>query len=191
MPQRLSDRLRSPQVRLLLEAAALLLIVVLALVLWLRALAWYEASAPVAPLPEGAQLLRRDAVLVEQDLLAGVAPRYWYTERYRSDRPLAELAAFYQGKDAAWPLGWFRVELLPPEAGLHAAGLPAPVSALRRDKTDPPEATIIVLEIGKAPLDRRAAVLVSLLFPLALLGGAALLLRRYERAQADRSALLR
>ncbi len=183
MPHRIPHTLRTPQTRLLLEGAALLLAVALALAVWLKALAWYEASAPVAPLPEGAQLLRRDAVLAEQDLLSGAAPRYWYTERYSSDLSYAELEAFYRGKGDAWPLGWFSVELLLPEVGPRAAGLPAPDPSLRRDKADPPEATVIVLEIGKTPLDRRAATLVSLLFPLALLGGAAALLRRYRRAQ--------
>ncbi|HEU4322480.1 MAG TPA: hypothetical protein VFS21_04950 [Roseiflexaceae bacterium] len=191
MPNRVSHNPPSPQARLLLEGAALLLVVALALAVWLRALAWYEASAPVAPLPEGAQLLRRDAVLAEEDLLSGVAPRPWYTERYSSELPYAELEAFYQGKGDAWPLGWFSVELLPPEAGSRAAGLPAPDPSLRRDKADPPEATIIVLEIAKTPLDRRAATLVSLLFPLALLGGAAVLLRRYRRAQRDGQGVTR
>ncbi|GAB4201335.1 MAG: hypothetical protein OHK0022_23250 [Roseiflexaceae bacterium] len=182
MPHRVSHLPRTAQGRLLIEAAALLLVVGLALAIWLQALAWYEAAAPTAPLPEGAQLLRRDPVLVEDDLLSGAAPRYWYTERYSSDLPYAELEAFYRGRGDAWPLGWFSVELLPPETGPRAsAALPAPDPSLHRDKTDPPEATIIVLEIGKAPLDRQAAMQITMLFALALLAGALLVLWRYHQ----------
>jgi hypothetical protein len=107
---------------------------------------WYEATVPRAPVPNGARLLSRNA------------PRggYWssnaenkYYEKYSVTRPLEEVWDFYaRAGHNAWPFGHYLVHVLPPTPPLNEDPPNMNLaSALRRDSSDPPGETLILLEV--------------------------------------------
>ncbi len=121
---------------------------------------WYDDTAPVAFVPDGARLLAREP---ESHLFHSAIARYWYYAKYSTQLPYAEVVAFYEKSgDNARPFGYFSADILPPLSnptkGTYNSQLPP---AERRDVTDPREETIILIEVSWEPLDQ------TLFFPAA------------------------
>jgi hypothetical protein len=179
---------RSPLSALALESVALIFCVGLAFAAWIEYSIWYEDTIPIAPVPEGARLLRRNPELVaNQYPYHSSIARYWYYAKYSTPLSYEDVKAFYQGKDAAWPFGTFWVDILPPVTTPVTNTYDKSKSELlalpfERDKDDPPNETLILLEVSKTPGDYSLGLLVICLFPIALIVGFVIVIARYQKA---------
>ena len=128
-----------------------LAIVVVLFCAWSIQTGWY-IGIPRAPVPEGAQLLSRNAG--DSGYWAATA-RSWYYEKYSVKASVAEVTAFYDKVgNKAWPFGYVYVQILPPitsTAGITQTENMRLVSALRRDVTDPVGETILLIEVSWSP----------------------------------------
>jgi len=102
--------------------------------------------------------------------------------------PFEEVKAFYEGKSAAWPIGYFWVNVLPP--------VETPVTEdydkrlqlwldlpLKRYRDDPTSETLIIAEVSKEPSDIGPLGIGPMLFcylPFTVLAGLGIALRRYD-----------
>ena len=115
---------------------------------------WYEQALPVVPLPAGARLLARNPD--DAPYYWSSTTRYWYSAKYSTPLSANVVQAFYHSDGgAARPVGIFSVTVLPP--------LPDPkhtnyderlVAAQRRDSSDPPGETLILVAVNWTPLDQ-------------------------------------
>jgi hypothetical protein len=130
---------------------ACLAIVVVLFCAWSIQTGWY-IGVPHALVPEGAQLLSRNAG--DNGYWAATA-RNWYYEKYSVKASTAEVTAFYDKVgNKAWPFGYVNVQILPPitsTTGITQTENMRLASALRRDVTDPVGETILLIEVSWSP----------------------------------------
>jgi hypothetical protein len=176
-----------PFASLIIESAALVLLVFITFVVWLFYIVWYEKIIPVAPIPEGTRLLQRQPELGrDQFPFHSATARYWYYAKYSTTMPYEEVRAFYEGKYNASPFGVFSVDIWPPvttpvmEAHNRAENtfLSLP---LKRLKDDPLNETLIIVEVSKEPFDAGTGQLVLCFFPFALAAGFCVIGYKYYR----------
>jgi len=174
-----------PLHRLIIESGLLFLLVALAFLGWVQYIQWYDATIPVAPVPEGSRLLRRNPELVDHQFpYHSAIARYWYYAKYSTPLPYDTVAAFYERKAAAQPFGSFIVEVLPPattpvtltynKGKSEYLALP-----FDRDRDDPLNETLILVEVSKNPGDYGLDRLQICVFPLALVVGGVIVVARY------------
>jgi hypothetical protein len=125
---------------------------------------WYEGTLPKAPIPPGATRFLR-APEAEAGYASSIG-RYWYYERYSTNLAPEAVEEFYRVNQAAAPFGGFDVSILPPRS--ITRDIPQPEWQERlRHRLDPPNKTVIALEISWKPIDADYSVLSYLLLYVA------------------------